>query len=246
LCDHHLLLIVKRTTLLMLFIIINAVALAQNGFDYHKFSLGSGAGATIAYGNTDTKVTKTALNFNINYNATPFLTYTLETQVGQLAGGSPYDYYQRQFTNTYFAVMTHVDLQLGELIDYEHNEVSNSLKNVYVGTGVGVMANVITYIQTTIPPGLSSNGATDYPYSPASVNVVIPLRAGYEFKLYNNYDMPRYRLDFGYSFNTALGKGLDGYTSLSAIKFYSYLSVTFKIGLGGTTNYRKPIPYWGF
>jgi len=230
----------------MLFIIINAVARAQNGFDYHQFSLGTGVGATLAYGNTDTKVTKSAYNFNINYNATPFLTYTLETQFGQLAGGSPYDYYQRQFTNTYFAIMAHADLQLGELIDYEHNEAANTLKNIYVGTGIGVMTNAITYIQLSIPPGLSSNGSNIYPFLPASVNVVVPLRAGYEFKLFNYYDMPRYRIDFGYSFNTALGKGLDGYTSLSAIKFYSYFSLTFKIGLGNTTNYRKPIPYWGF
>lgn len=244
-CNHHLPLIVKRF-ILLLFILINTVARAQNGFDYHQFSIGTGVGATVAYGNTDTKVTKSAYNLNINYNVTPFLTYTLETQFGQLAGGSPYDYFQRQFTNTYFAIMAHADLQLGELIDYEHSAASNALKNIYVGTGIGAMTNSITYIQLSIPPGLSGNGSNIYPFLPASVNVVVPLRTGYEFKLFNNYDMPRYRLDLGYSFNTAFGKGLDGYTSLSAIKFYSYFSATFKIGLGNTNNYRKPIPYWGF
>ncbi|OCX51114.1 hypothetical protein BEL04_20600 [Mucilaginibacter sp. PPCGB 2223] len=236
----------KRFILLLLFIATNATAIAQNGFDYHQFSIGAGLGSTIAYGNTDTKVTKAAFNFNVNYNATPFFTYTLETQFGQLAGGSPYDYYQRQFTNTYFAMMAHADLQLGELIDYEYNDVSNALKNIYVGTGVGFMTNSITYIQLTIPPGLSGNGSNVYPFLPSSVNVVVPLRLGYEFKLYNYYDMPRYRVDFGYSFNTAFGKGLDGYTSLSSIKFYNYLSVTFKVGLGTVTNYRKPVPYYGY
>ncbi|WP_448702123.1 hypothetical protein ACFGVR_07475 [Mucilaginibacter sp. AW1-3] len=237
----------KRFILLILSVIINTAALAQNGFDYHQFGIGTGFGSTVAYGNTNTKVPKAAINFNINYNATPFLTYTLETQFGQLAGGSQYDYYQRQFTNTYFAMLAHADLQLGELIDYEHNEVSNGLKNIYLGTGLGFMINTITYLQTTIPPGLSGNsGSNIYPFLPTSVNVVIPLRTGYEFKIYNNYDMPRYRLDLGYSFNTALGKGLDGYTTLSSIKFYSYFSLTFKVGLGGVTNYRKPVPYWGF
>jgi len=237
---------VKRFTLLVLFIVANATARAQNGFDYHQFSIGTGFGATVAYGNTDTKVIKSAMNFNINYNATPFLTYTLETQIGQLAGGSPYDYYQRQFTNTYFAMTAHADLQLGEVIDYEHDEISNGLKNIYVGTGIGFMANAITYIQTTIPLGLAGNGSSIYPFLPASVNVIVPLRTGYEFKLFNGYDQPRYRLDLGYSFNTAFGRGLDGYTTLSVIKFYSYFSATIKIGLGSTTIYRKPIPYYGF
>jgi len=237
---------VKSFTLLVFFIVVNVAARAQNGFDYHQFSLGTGFGATVAYGNTDTKVVKAAYNLNINYNATPFVTYTFETQFGQLAGGSPYDYYQRQFTNTYLAMMVHADLQLGELIEYQYNEVANSLKNIYVGTGIGFMANAITYIQTTIPPGLSTNGSNIYPFLPASVNVVVPIRTGYEFKIFNDYDQPRYRLDLGYSFNTAFGRGLDGYATLSSIKFYSYFSATIKIGLGSTTIYRKPIPYYGY
>lgn len=236
----------KRFTLLLLLIVINATARAQNGSEYHQFSIGTGLGATVAYGNTDTKVVKAAYNFNINYNATPFVTYTFETQFGQLAGGSPYDYYQRQFTNTYLAMMAHADVQLGELINYEYDEVSNAAKNIYVGTGIGFMANAITYIQTTIPPNLVGNGIKVYPFLPASVNVVVPLRTGYEFKLFNDYDMPRYRLDLGFSFNTVFGRGLDGYATLSSIKFYSYFSATFKIGLGTTTIYRKPVPYYGY
>jgi hypothetical protein len=237
--------IVKRCILLLLFIVVNRLALAQNGFDYHQFSLGVGYGTTIASGNTDTKVDKTAFNLNLNYNATPYFTYTIESQIGTLAGGSPYDYYARAFTNHYFALIAHADLQLGELIDYEHNGALNGLKNVYIGTGVGVLANVITDIQLAIPPVLSSNGSDIYSFLPASINILVPLRLGYELKIFNNYDMPRYRLDLGYAFNTAFGKGLDGYTTLSSIKFYNYYSVTFKIGLGGVTNYRKPIPYYG-
>lgn len=234
----------KTSILLLLFVIINTIACAQNGFDYHQFSIGAGAGSTIAFGNTETTVTKPAYNLNFNYHISPFFTLTLEGQTGTLAGGSAADFYARQFTNNYKAVVFHVDLQAGELLDYEHDDVLNALKNLYVGTGLGLLSNKITYIQTVVPVGTSY--LTTYPYLPSSTNIIVPVRGGYEFKIFNNYDMPRYRLDVAYSFNTAFGKGLDGYTTLSSIKFYGYFSVGLKIGLGNTTNYRKPIPYWGF
>lgn len=243
-CDHHLLHIVKRTTLLMLFIIINTVARAQNGFDYHQFSIGAGIGSTTAYGNTETTVNKSAYNLNFNYNISPFFALTLEGQMGTLAGGNATDFSARIFSNDYKAAIFHADLQAGELIDYEHNDALNSLKNLYAGVGIGVLNNSISYIQTVVPAGTSN--LTVYPYIKSSTNLLVPVRLGYEFKIFNSYQMPQYRLDFAYSFNTAFGKGLDGYTTLSTIKFYSYISVGVKIGLGSVTNYRKPIPYWGF
>jgi len=228
----------------LLFVIINTVVRAQNGFDYHQFSIGAGIGSTTAFGNTQTSVNKAAFNLNFNYNISPFFTLTLEGQMGKLAGGGASDFYARIFTNDYKAVIFHADLQAGELIDYEHDEVLNSLKNVYIGAGVGILSNDISYIQTVVPSGTSN--LTTYPYIKSSTNILVPVRIGYEVKIFNDYDMPRYRLDFAFNFSTAFGKGLDGYTSLSSIKFYNYLSVTFKVGLGNITNYRKPIPYWGF
>lgn len=234
----------KRLILLLLFLIINTVVRAQNGFDYHQFSIGAGIGATTAFGNTETTVSKSAFNLNFNYNISPFFTLTLEGQMGTLAGGNVSDFSARRFVNDYTAVMLHANLQAGELIDYEHDEVLNSLKNVYVGAGLGILSNNISYIQTVVPVGTSY--LTTYPYIKNSTNILVPVRVGYEFKIFNDYDMPRYRLDFAFNFNTAFGKGLDGYSSLSSIKFYNYLSIGLKIGLGNTTNYRKPIPYWGF
>lgn len=233
----------KRFTLLLILIVSNVKLLAQNGFEYHQFSIGTGIGTTTAFGNTGTKVSKYAYNANVNYNVSPFLEASLEVQTGTLAGGLPTDFYARSFENGYMAIIFHVDIQAGEIFDYSHSDVLNGLKNFYVGTGIGVLNNNITYIQTAVPPGTSN--LTVYPYLPTSTNILVPLRTGYEFKIYNGYDQPQYRIDLGFSFYTALGKGLDGYTSLSSVKFYNYFNIGFKIGLGSTTTYRKPVPYYG-
>jgi len=161
-----------------------------------------------------------------------------------LAGGLLTDYDARRFSNSFTALIFHADLQAGELIDYDHSDFLNGIKNFYLGTGIGILNNDITYIQTIVPVGTSN--LTTYPYLKTSTNVLVPLRFGYEFKIFNGYQEPRYRIEAGYSFNTAFGKGLDGYTSLSSVKFYSYLSIGFKIGFGDSYIYRKPIPYYGF
>jgi hypothetical protein len=235
---------VKRFTLVILLVFIQVIAHAQNGFNFQPFSIGVGTGVTTAYGNTATTVSKYAFNLNFNYTPSPFFSLSLEGQSGALAGGLVTDFYARRFSNTYTALLFHADLQAGEIINYEHSDFLNGIKNVYVGTGIGILNNNITYIQTIVPVGTSN--LTTYPYLKNSTNVLVPLRLGYEFKIFDGYQNPRYRIDAGYSFNTAFGKGLDGYTTLSSIKFYSYLSIGVKIGFGDEYIYRKPIPYYGF
>ncbi len=233
----------KRFILLSALLITTVITKAQNGFDYQPFSAGGGMGITTAYGNTQTTVNKYAYNINFNYNVTPYYTYTIELQTGTLAGGQVTDFNARRFSNDYIALLAHADMQAGELIDYEHNALLNGLKNLYAGVGLGVLSNKITYIQTVIPVGQSN--LTTYPYLPSSVNVLLPIRFGYDFKIFNGYERPQYRVDLAYNFNTAFGKGLDGYTTLSTIKFYGYLSLGVKISFGNVLTYRKPIPYYG-
>ena len=75
----------------------------------------------------------------------------------------------------------------------------------------------------------------------------IPLRAGYEFKFYNEYDEPYLRLDIDYTHTFVFGEGLDGYDDPSN-KFknqnpdqYRMIAVTVKYDFGLIRAFTKRI-----
>jgi hypothetical protein len=219
---------------------------AQNSF-FHPFSIGDGYGVTVANAGEQTLTSSNATNINLNYNFTPFASLGIELQVGQLTGGNAQmDTFGKQFVNDYNSIVLHTDLQLGELIDYSQSVFLNGLKNLYAGVGVGIIKNKISKISLLNP----ADSLTPLTFTPSSTNFLVPLRVGYEFKIYNKYDEPQFRFDINYSFNTAFGKGLDGYTSIyskaAGVKFYNYFSVGFKYGFGSVKPYRKQVYYQYF
>lgn len=219
-------------------------ARAQTGY-YQPFSFGAGYGVTIAVAGEQTLTSANATELNFTYNFTPFVSASVAGQFGQLASGDlTKDTYGKQFINDYKAVYLHLDLQAGEFIDYEHSQFNNVLKNLHLGIGLGIMANDVTSINLFNPADSST-----LTYTKNSMDFVIPLRVGYEFKIFNRYDEPKLKLDINYSFNTAFGPGLDGYTSIyshSSINFYNYFSVGLKYSFGTIRSYRKQIYYSGF
>jgi hypothetical protein len=220
------------------------VASAQNSY-FRPFSFGVGYGVTVASAGEETLTSANAAEVNFSYHFTPFVSLSLTGQFGQLTGGDlTTDTYGKQFINDYTAVFVHFDLQAGEFIDYERSPFLNGLKNVHVGTGLGYLANNITSINLLNP--VDGSALT---YIKDSPNFVIPLRVGYEFKIFNRYDEPQLRLDLNYSFNTAFGTGLDGYTSIYShtfVNFYNYFSVGLKYSFGPARAYRKQIYYSNF
>jgi len=231
---------VKRLGSILLLLLSSAIANAQNGYTFNSFSIGAGLGGTVVNDFTVAPQFKYAFNGNLNYYFTPFLSLTGEMQVGKFAGGNSTDISNKQFLTTYAAALLHVDLQAGELIDYSRNDLLYGLKDLYVGTGVGYMANAVTYVQPIFP---GSNGSSFYDIVLASTNFVVPLRIGYDYKIYNNYDDPQIRLDLCYNVNTVFGQGIDGYVTNAPIKFYNYISFGVKIGFGNVRLYRKPLDY---
>jgi hypothetical protein len=230
--------------LIVLLLIGFFTAQAQTGY-YKPFSFGLGYGVTIASAGEQTLTSANATEVNFNYHFTPFVSLSLAGQFGQLTGGDlTKDTYGKQFVNDYAAIFLHFDLQAGEFIDYEHSQFNNALKNLHVGIGMGFMANNITSINLFNPADSSTQT-----YLKNSPNFVVPLRIGYEFKIFNRYEEPQLRLDLNYSFNTAFGPGLDGYTSIyshSFINFYNYFSVGLKYSFGPIRSYRKQIYYSNF
>lgn len=223
--------------LMLQFLFIGAQA--QIGFNYHEYSLGIGAGITKTYAGVSKVQTKGAFHVDFDYYHTPFVIFGVQGQMGTLAGGDrETDRLGRAFTNKYTSLILQGNLQAGEFIDYSNNVILNAVKNLYVGSGVGLLFNDITYIER-IDPG---NPETYYDGLDKSMNLLVPLKFGYEFKIFNAFDEPQLRVDLSYQTNIVFDQGLDGYNSPShRPNVYNYISVGLKYGLGSITSARKPI-----
>ena len=202
----------------LLFLILTAFAVgtvsAQSGYTYQQIGVGLDVSYIKGYTNVQQGFNHPAYDLNIVYQLTPYLPFSAEFQTGQLSGGSntnpSIDKYGRQYTNNYKAFFIKGDYQLGNDLDYSYDGFAQLIKNVYVGVGLGFIMNS-NVVQRTNP--FISNGPLNYVF-PGTDNATSPdlaLRIGYEFKIYNYYNVPSMALDIGYTHNFAFGEGLDGY-----------------------------------
>jgi hypothetical protein len=158
--------------------------------------------------------------------------------LGKLAGGDSLRTLSgRQFKNNYTAVSFRTQLQAGELIDYSNSAVFNAFKNVYVSAGIGVIYNNMDEINRTslYIPDFTSPGRNN------SSEVFIPMKIGYELKIFNSYDEPSVKVDLGYQYNYVLGDQLDGIKAGTRKDMYMQFVVGFKFAVGGFTSYRKAL-----
>lgn len=228
-------------TLLISFFCLTAKA--QLGYEYAQYDLGFGvAGSRVVGSDAETVVTSPTGHFNFNYNASPFLNYVVEVQAGYLKGGKPQDKSKRVFKNEFTSVMFRAQIQAGELIDYSQSRVMNGLKNFYLSSGVGFVVNKLEIDESLRVPdefGFYTPGRNH------SNQVLIPMRIGYEFKVFNKYNQPSIKIDLGYQLNYILGDGLDGFeTGKSKNDAYDQFSIGVKFAIGSVTSYRKSISYY--
>ncbi|WP_121245132.1 outer membrane beta-barrel protein [Mucilaginibacter phyllosphaerae] len=219
---------------------------AQASLNYASFGVGFSASLNHAYADLKKQDNNKSYAVTLNYFYTPYVPIGLEFQLGTLSGGSStdrkIDVDGRQFSNAYKALMLHMDVQAGELIDYQGSDVLNILKNFYLGAGIGGISNNVT-TQRTQP----FNPSYIFPGKDKSINLIVPLRFGYEFKFYNDYGQPNIRLDIGYQHNLTFGEGLDGYADPptqfknNALDQYRQITIGIKFNFGGETSYEKEI-----
>lgn len=230
-------------TLLFALLLIGFTSKAQQD-SYRQFGIGFGASQVQAYSDLNTNYKNYAYNINGTYNLSPYIPVTAEFQFGKLSGGGlTVDPHGRAFNNSFKAFVVHADAQLGEFIDYYDNVFLGAARNFYVGAGVGFISNNMTSIQRADPniPGRV------FPGTNSSTNLMVPLRVGYEFKIFNGYDEQAYALDIGYRYNVTFGDGLDGYNDPAphfknnAPDCYSQLYIGFKVNIGNLVTYKKPI-----
>jgi hypothetical protein len=218
------------------------IARAQLGFDFSQYELGVAVGINSVTGAAQTQTTTPTLHLNLTFNATPYLNTVFEVQMGQLAGGDSLTTSTgRQFTADLTAFTLREQVQVGELIDYSKSPFYNALKNLYVAAGVGYAVSHITGINrySIKTPGEYTGGVLN------SQEPFIPFRIGYEFKVYNKYDQPAFKVDLGYEYNLVLSNNLDGFSAASnRYDVYSQIVIGVKFAIGGSiTSYRKQIPY---
>lgn len=233
-------LIVRTALLTLLTCLTSIISKAQIGYDYARYDVGFSLGFNQFYGDVVTAKSTKAVNFNFNYNQSPFINYIFEAQFGKLAGGDAVnDPLGRQFAADYQYYAFRLQLQAGELIDYSGNGLANALKNLYVGSGVGIIYSEISSINrySVQFPGYYTPGLDK------TSQIFVPIRIGYEFKIFNRYQRPDVKIDVGYQYNAIFGDELDGFKSGHLNDAYSQFVIGVKFSIGEVTSYRKQINF---
>ncbi|MET3977983.1 hypothetical protein ABIB62_000549 [Mucilaginibacter sp. UYP25] len=218
---------------------------AQGSLNYATFGIGLSASLNRPYADLKKEYNNKSFALTLNYFYTPYVPIGLEFQIGKLSGGGTdlkIDKDGRQYENNYKAVIVHMDVQAGEIMNYQGSTVLNVLKNFYLGSGIGGIMNSVKTQRVSVinPPYM-------FPGTDSGVNLIIPLRFGYEFKFYNEYDQPNIRLDIGYQHNITFGEGIDGYADPTtkfknnALDQYRQITVGIKVNFGGQNSYDKEI-----
>ncbi|MDO3644285.1 MAG: hypothetical protein ACTHMI_08180 [Mucilaginibacter sp.] len=230
-----------KTLPIILLVCSAFMARAQNGYNYAQYDIGTAVGFDKVYGDAETVTTTQSIHFNFTYNATPFVNFVFETQLGKLRGGdSVLTKSGRYFNNDFAAFIFRGQLQLGEIMDYSRSPLQNALKNLYVSAGLGFVRNHITQVSR------NSQQIADF-YTGGddkSKEPFIPLRIGYEIKLFNRYSQPSAKIDLGYGYNYILGDDLDGFVAGGKKDVYTQFTLGVKFAIGSAlTSYRKQITY---
>ena len=232
--------ILRAASATLIVCLTSFVSRAQLGYDYAQYDLGVSVGFNQFYGDAITAKSTNTLHFSLNYNQTPFLNYIVEFGAGKLsAGDALHDLYGRQFTANYTSYAFRVQVQGGEVLDYSDSQIINAFKNVYLGTGLGIIYSNITEINrySNRLPGFYTPGINK------SNPVFIPARIGYELKIFNKYEQPSFKIDVGYQYNFVFTDDLDGFRAGGKNDAFSEITLGIKVALGSVTSYRKQIHY---
>ena len=237
--------ILRKLILFAVFVLSAAATHAQDSYSYSKWGVAVFGGVNKPY--VDLNQTNQGKSFSLvgYYNLTPYVPLGVELQTGELSGGSIVtDPSKRQFDNQYKAIFIHGDYSLGEVIDYEQSVLGSIVKDFYVGTGFGVIQNHMKFIQrynlvTYQYPLLTYR----YPGKDDSFSAALPIRLGYEFKIYDSMGTPFIGINVQYIHTITFNEELDGYTDPPSIfknnspDQYSLIRVGIKI------NFGDPVPY---
>lgn len=226
----------KKFILTSVICVLTLMAKAQLGYNYAQYDLGVSGSVNNAFTDAGTVNNTAALHLHFTYNQTPYINYMVELQLGRLSGGDSVNTLSgRQFVNNYTALVFRAQLQAGEFYDYSGSKMANAFKNFYISTGVGTIYNHMAVInrESLYIPGFASPGLND------SQEIFIPAKIGYEFKVFNAFEEPSFKVDIGYQYNFVLGDELDGIVAGKHFDTFGQLVIGFKFAIGGVTSNSK-------
>jgi len=218
---------------------------AKAQYNYSTLGVGIGFSSVKGYTNLRKNNNDKAYDFNFIYNYSPYVPIAAEIQFGKLSGGGltiDQDLHRRQYSNNYKALIIHADLQAGEVIEYENSPFMNFIKGFYIGTGIGLISNNLKVQRTSL-----DNPNYVFPGKDDGINLALPLRFGYELKIYDDYDQPFMGIIVGYNHSVIFGGDLDGYSDPSgkfknnALSQYRQINVGLRFNFGNTVSYNRSI-----
>jgi len=237
-------LILRKLILFITLIFAEAGAHAQDSYNFSHWGLGVFGGTNYPFADLKKANKGKSYDVVVYYNLTPYVPLGFEIQTGELSGGSVLtDPSMRQYDNQYKAVFVHGDYSLGEAMDYEGSFLGAILKDLYGGIGLGVISNHMKFIQRY------DAGGYHFPGKDNSLSLAVPLRFGYEFKIYDAYGEPFIGLNIQYIHNMTFSEGLDGYTDPpdkfknNSADQYRQIQVGLKVNFGPSIPYTKKINY---
>ncbi|MFD0752095.1 hypothetical protein ACFQZS_18210 [Mucilaginibacter calamicampi] len=197
-----------KKLLLLFFVLVLANPVKSQSYNYNTYGLGVYYNALYPYADLASAKNSSGVSVVGYYNLSLFLPLGLEFQTGELAGGGVLtDLHGREYKNKYTAIIARGDVFLGQIMgDYGYRGPIRYLKDFYAGTGVGLISNNMAFIQRVSP---GSNYV--FPGKDKSMNLMVPIRVGYELKINNSYGEPFIGVNLGYVMNITWGEGLDGY-----------------------------------
>lgn len=194
----------KKATFLFALILLTVSSFGQTNF--YRFSVGGGAGGTVAFADLDDQKISLAGYATVDYHFTPFVTFGVEVQKGQFAGGGyNTDSYRREFVNSYLTTIVNLKVQLGEFLTrYDLNNVFlNAIRGGYLGVGFGYLKNDVS--------ARRSWGGVAFPGEDKSTDALIPFNAGINFYFPNEWGYNRFAVNLNLQYALTSGEGLDGY-----------------------------------
>lgn len=217
---------------------------AKAQYNYAEWGVGFGYGLTQPYSDLRQNDYQKGMYFNVVYNYSPYLPFVFEMQMGKLSGGNnETDPSHRYFVNNYLGFNLHGDIQLGEIMDYEGDFFLERVKGFYFGTGVGTMFNHITSVRRYA----LDDPTYTFPGKDHSLSMLVPIRLGYEFKVYDYNDEPFMSVVLGYTHYLTFGEGMDGYNDPgvhfknNAQDMFRTITIGLKFNFGNSTAYIKSI-----